>query len=561
MSCSSTQHHAGFNTPPTTCSSVLGPVFQGDRIDPANTERAKLLIVDDREENLLAFEKQLQGHDLQLITARSGDEALNLLLAHEFAVALIDVQMPRMDGFQLAELMRCSERTRHIPIIFVTAGLHDRSKVFKGYDTGAVDFLIKPIESHVLNSKISVFLQLFRQKRLLTQQVAELTHTKEQLTRDIAERKRAEDALRQSEARFRSVLEASRDLIYRLNLVSGRYEYVSPSVTSVLGRSPAEVMGMRIDEAWQLIHPDDLSAMQTAMQALMSEGHAEVEYRHRLESGEYRWMSNDMSLVRDDYGVPLYRDGIIRDVTERKLAEAERLARADERKNELLAVLSHEMRNPLAPLKNGLHVLENAPPGSEPAKRAIAIMNRQVDQLACLVEDLLDVTRIARNKIQLECHSVDLTELLQRATEDHRFIFEKLGVQLNCVAQANVVRVKGDMSRLTRAVGNLLNNAAKFTPRGGRVTLQLDTDGSKRALVSVMDTGLGMTPETLGRLFEPFMQAEATLHRSKAGLGLGLALVKGIAEVHGGSVHVESAGLGLGSKFTIVLPIANNEPP
>jgi two-component system CheB/CheR fusion protein len=242
---------------------------------------------------------------------------------------------------------------------------------------------------------------------------------------------------------------------------------------------------------------------------------------------------------------------------EHALRDSERhLREVDQRKNEFLAVLSHELRNPLAPIKNSLYVLGRSTPGSAQAMRAQAVLDRQVSQLVRLVDDLLDVTRITRNKVQLRRERLELNELVRRTVEDQRSVFDGHGVRLEAeLAPANVF-VEADRERLSQVVGNLLQNAAKFTMRDGSVRVTVTADASaRRAILRVADTGVGMQPETLARLFQPFVQAEQTLDRSKGGLGLGLALVKGLVELHGGEVSAQSEGLGRGTVFTVRLPL------
>ena len=365
----------------------------------------KLLLVDDRAENLLALEGLLRRGDAEVLKAESGRRALELLLEHEVALALIDVQMPELDGFQLAELMRDVERTREIPIIFVTAGLHDQARIFKGYESGAVDFLVKPLDARILASKVNVFLQLYRQKQSLSAANAQLVE-------------------------------------------------------------------------------------------------------------------------------------------------------ADRHKNEFLAALSHELRNPLAPIKNSLYVLRNAAPGSAQAKRAEDVIDRQTTQLARLVDDLLDVTRVSQNKIRLRLTRLDLNDVVQRAIDDHRLLLEERDITVNPSLSAEPLSIDGDDARLAQVVGNLLSNAAKFTPRGGSVTIRtVKQSARRRAQLWVIDTGAGLEPATLRRLFQPFMQAEMTLDRSAGGLGLGLALVKSLVEMHGGEVCAHSEGTGRGAEFVVELPL------
>lgn len=257
------------------------------------------------------------------------------------------------------------------------------------------------------------------------------------------------------------------------------------------------------------------------------------------------------------------------DITAAKqAAEALRRANAqlreeDRRKNEFLGVLSHELRNPLMPIKNSLYILDRAAPGSEVAQRARAIMARQVDQLARLVDDLLDVTRISRNKIQLQRRRLDLNELVRCVLEDHRTIFEARDQRVELVPAPGPVFIDADGNRMAQVVGNLLHNASKFTPPTGRVMVSVEIDRSAaqaQAIVRVGDTGVGLSPELAAHVFEPFVQADSSLDRSKGGLGLGLALVKGLVELHGGAVSAHSPGPGQGSQFTVRLPLRDAAP-
>ena len=234
----------------------------------------------------------------------------------------------------------------------------------------------------------------------------------------------------------------------------------------------------------------------------------------------------------------------------------EALREADRRKDEFLAVLSHELRNPLAPIRNSLFILDRAVPGGEQARRAQAIIDRQVGHLTHLVDDLLDVTRIAKNKIRLQCESLNLTSLVRRTIEDHRTLFEKGEVHLEAALPAERIVVNADPTRLAQVVGNLLQNAAKFTGKGGRTQVSLAVDpGTRRAIIRVADTGAGISPELLPRLFQPFAQADDTMDRSQGGLGLGLVLAKGLVELHGGAISVHSQGIGRGTEFIVRLPL------
>jgi two-component system CheB/CheR fusion protein len=244
-------------------------------------------------------------------------------------------------------------------------------------------------------------------------------------------------------------------------------------------------------------------------------------------------------------------------VAERERAE-QSLLDADRRKDEFLAVLSHELRNPLAPVRNSLHLLEHSPAGSEAAVRAREIIGRQVGHLARLVDDLLDATRVTRGKLQVQLQRLDFRGIVEQTADDHRTLFTARGVKLDVVLPEGPLWIEGDATRLAQVVGNLLQNSVKFTPSGGSVTISLGGVGNFVEL-RVRDTGAGIEAVMLPRLFQPFSQADATLERRLGGLGLGLALVKGLVELHGGTVEARSGGKGAGSEFVVRLPRAG--PP
>jgi PAS domain S-box-containing protein len=231
------------------------------------------------------------------------------------------------------------------------------------------------------------------------------------------------------------------------------------------------------------------------------------------------------------------------------------LEESDRSKSQFIAMLSHELRNPLAPIRNSLHILDRAAPGGEQARRAHTVIDRQVGHLTRIVDDLLDVTRISRGKMELRRERLDLCDVVRRAIEDNRWLFERSGIECQASVPEIPVWIDGDRTRITQVLGNLLHNAAKFTEAGGKATISVEgNESARQAIIRVRDTGVGVAPEMLPRVFEPFAQADTTLDRSKGGLGLGLALVKGVVEMHGGSVSVECEGLGRGAEFTVRLP-------
>lgn len=368
----------------------------------------KFLLVDDLPQNLLSLEALLRRDDLTLLKAQSGDEALELLLQHDVALALIDVQMPGLNGFELAELMRGSERTRHIPIIFVTAGTHSAERRFQGYEAGAVDFIQKPIEPDILRSKTEVFFELYRQRQMIAEQ--------------------------------RDVLQA----------------------------------------------------------------------------------------------------------------QAQALQVADQRKDEFLAILAHELRNPLASLHGGLKLLLRRPDGPQ-AQEISALMEAQMTHLVRLVDDLMDVSRITQGKIELRKCSFDLRDALNAAVAMGRPNIEAKQHALTIDMPQGPVPVFADQVRVTQCIANLLNNAAKYTPIGGKVEADI-IEGDDAVSIRVADNGLGLSAEEVQLIFRMFSQVQDHAEHARGGLGIGLALVKQIVELHEGTVTAQSPGRGEGATFTITLP-------
>ncbi len=284
--------------------------------------------------------------------------------------------------------------------------------------------------------------------------------------------------------------------------------------------------------------------------------------RESVAAGMAFFLKLAAMLSRLSYGnVSLARSIAERESLMRSLRESkERLEEIDRRKDDFLGMLSHELRNPLAPIRNAVYILERAEPGGEQARRARSVIERQSAQLTRLVDDLLDVTRIARGKVELRRGRVNLAQLVRRAGEDHSGLMRELGIALEVEVPREPLWVDGDAVRLAQIVGNLLHNSAKFTPRGGRVTLALE-EVRGGAEVHVRDTGAGMEADLLVHVFEPFVQADRTLARTSGGLGLGLALVKGLTEMHGGSVRAASAGPGQGSELVVRLPLLAEAAP
>ena len=375
------------------------------------TDPVKFLLVDDLEENLLALEALLASEGLDLHKAQSGEEALELMLANEYALALLDVQMPGMDGFELAEFMRANERSRHIPIIFVTAGSGDEARRFRGYEAGAVDFIQKPIEADVLRSKANVFLDLYNQRRQITAQ------------------------------------------------------------------------------------RDELAKLSAALQA------------------------------------------------------------ANQQKNRFLAVLAHELRNPLAVFSSGLNILDRGNSGRDLSQVRLS-MRQNLNHVTRLVDDLLDINRIERGKILLRKQKVDLDEVLPAALELAEPAIVAANHRLTVETPDDAITLEVDPARFIQIISNIVGNAARYTPEGGDIRVKVSkADGF--AIIEISDNGIGIPPGQQAQIFNMFEQSDNGLGVVGEGLGIGLALVKQLVELHGGEIVLQKSLPGEGSTFEVRLPLAN----
>jgi PAS domain S-box-containing protein len=376
-------------------------------------------------------------------------------------------------------------------------------------------------------------------------------------------RQRDLEALRLSEEKFVKAFHGNTAVMAITRLRDGVFVDVNQRWVETNGYARADVLGRSSPHLNIWKRAEDREAFVRDLERCGTIHNRELAF---VRNGGAEWIGLVSAQVCELDGDPAVISSIL-DISERKQAEQalreanRQLADADRRKNEFLAVLSHELRNPLAPIRNSITILERTVPGSEQAARALAVIDRQATQLVRLVDDLLDVTRITRNKIQLRRERLDLNELVCRAVEDQRSLYQASELALELAAAPASVWVDADPHRIAQVVGNLLQNAAKFTSRGGRVRVTLSTEtDSSRAVIRVTDNGVGIAPDMLGRLFTAFVQAEATIDRSKGGLGLGLALAKGLVELHGGEVSATSAGLGQGAEFVVRLPLVAGPP-
>jgi PAS domain S-box-containing protein len=420
--------------------------------------------------------------------------------------------------------------------------------VGEGYRLGAVDYLIKPLVPEVLRAKVAGFVELRRRAERIRQ-----------LERQELEHRLAAECLR----RFQAVIEHSFDAVNLLD-ADGTVRYASPSTARILGYAPEELVGRN---TFDLVHPDDRPPSAEVFARLLRRpgGSETASFRSGHKDGTWRWVESTRTNLLEEPSVRAVVSNY-RDVTEQRELqnalhkEAERLAEAARHKDEFLAMLAHELRNPLGPLLNGMEVLELA--GGDPRTFAQTrdMLRRQARHLARLVNDLLDASRLSQGKVRLERKPLDLAALVRTVVADRRHAAEQAGLEVVVATPEGPLVAEADEARLTQVLTNLLDNAVKFTEAGGRLDVGLAADADRgRAVLRVADSGVGIEPGLLRTLFEPFRQADRSLERSRGGLGLGLALVRGLIELHGGEVEARSEGPGRGSEFVVRLPLADGQ--
>lgn len=372
---------------------------------------------------------------------------------------------------------------------------------------------------------------------------------------DISDWVRTENALRESELKFRTITDAMPQIVFS-SLPDGYNDYQNKHLYDYTGAVPGSLEG----EAWlKVVHPDDVAACMRRWTHSLTTGEAyEIRYRIRHKSGEYRWALGRALPIKNAEGNVIRWLGTCTDIHEEVLIQ-EALEDADRRKDDFIALLAHELRNPLAPVRTALDMFRLRPPADEILKRAVVIMDRQVKQMSSLIDDLLDVARITKGKVSLKLQQCDLSNILQAVCDDHKGPMAESGITLEIDLPSTPVMLEGDNVRLTQIFGNLLHNACKYSKHGGTVRVKAwlsNTNVEKLVVISIQDNGLGMSKELLSRLFKPFTQAEERSDTINGGLGLGLAIVKGLVELHKGTISAASSGLGLGSTFTVTLPIS-----
>ncbi len=556
-------------------------------------DKANILVVDDLSEKHVVFGSILEELNQNVVHARSGKEALRLILKMEFAVILLDVNMPDIDGLETAKLIRQYRKTAQTPLLFITAYV-DELQTIQGYALGAVDYISTPVVPEILRSKVRVFVDLYRMNRQLQAQMAE----REALARSEAARSAAEETLRW--ANYLS--EASRLLSRSLDTddtVRTLFQIALPSLADMAAVALVDTHGELSctaiqDSALALPslpgsgptqrrkpHPLAAQAIRSAMNSQKVELVSPlVMWEKRATAARGNGVLSLPESIEQTAVCPLFagdqplgalllfgqrsqfegtRMSLINEVVSRASIAMENarlytlVQEADARKNEFLAMLAHELRNPLAPISNAVRILHGTQLQEPTLVWARDVIGRQVDHMSRMVDDLLDVSRIARGKVSVKTERLALAALFERAVEASEPLIMARDQQLSLELPEETIVIDGDMVRLSQVLSNLLNNASKFTPQRGLICLTAALTGQELR-ISVKDNGQGIAPDFLPHVFDLFAQGDQALDRPHGGLGIGLTLVKHLVELHGGKVRAFSEGPEQGAEISVYLP-------
>jgi len=544
------------------------------------TARPIVLLVDDRPENLTALKAVLTPLHIHVQTALSAEPALRFLLDNDVAIVLLDVQMPGMDGFEAARLIRQRQRSQHTPIIFITAVDASQDRVREGYKLGAVDYLVKPFEPDILRWKVSVFVELFRsreQERLLAKEqtiraqaeaaarrAGLLAESGAALSSSLDEKKivdRLAERLVPDFADCAALFRPSSDDDGTLRLISLFPDDQPVQLQGAIVESRAHPIGRAFHDG----HP-------VLLETLVEDG-ASLDFSHCSFLGPVSRRSGlflPLCGPQKTLGVlAMYRKGPRRFETAdcafaKELSDRITLAmtnialyrsseQANRAKDQFLATVSHELRTPLVSILGWANILLSRKLEASSVEKAIKVIEKNAKLQHELINDILDFSNVDSRRFSLSFHDIEMTEIIEQAVETLRPIAEEHGIEIiKNISSGNVV-VEGDPTRLQQLLTNLLANAVKFTPGGGTVTVSLESS-SDSLTIRVQDTGIGIEAGFLTRIFDPFVQVDSSNQRKYHGLGLGLAIVRRLTELHRGTVEARSDGLGQGTTFIVTLP-------
>ncbi|HEX8789074.1 MAG TPA: response regulator [Telluria sp.] len=484
-----------------------------------------ILNVDDNDGARYAKTRILQGAGFQVVEASNGTDALAIVKRGEVALVLLDVKLPDINGIEVCRRIKANPDSAMVLVLQTSAALTGRADKIRGLEGGADNYLAAPIEADELIANVNALLRM----------------------------RQTQGALRDSEERFRQLTDNIEDVFWMFSVPARALEYVSPAYEALWGRTLDTLE--RAPGSWlDAVHPEDRAQAAALWDAMPETPHYEVEFRVLLPDGGQRWVRDRLFPVHDRKNAVYRVARVTSDVTRRREMEA-LLRAADANKNEFLATLAHELRNPLSPIRNAAALLGASGTGaSERQARAREVITRQVDHLAHLVDDLLDVARISEGKIALRQEEVDIKGVIAQALETAGPLIAAREHTLEVIEPDQRIWVTGDPVRLAQSMGNLLHNAAKFTPKGGRIQVEVTLAGEV-VRIAVRDNGIGIAEDNLSRIFGMFAQAAVPPDRAPEGLGIGLSLVSRLLEMHGGHLEAASPGIGLGSTFTVELPV------
>ena len=502
--------------------------------------RPNVLLVDDNAD-MRAYLRKLLANEYELDEAADGEAALGRITARRPDLVLTDMMMPRLDGAGLIAAIRADPTLHLVPVIVLSARAGEEAQV-EGLQTGADDYLVKPFSARELKARVAAQIALSKLRRELVDHEAQLRRDAEQAWRRV----------RESEERFRQFTDIAPAILFATN-PAGECTFVSAGWQEFTGQRVSDALRFGWLDA---VVPADRAAARDAFTAANAKQVPfEFDYRVRGRDGSERWvLANGRPRFDANGGFEGYIGSVI-DVHARREAE-NALRESDSRKTEFLATLAHELRNPLAPLSNGLEVLSRAKGAAHAVQQLLPPMERQLRHLVRLVDDLLEVARITRGSIELRRSVVALLPIVRAAVETSRPLLDTHRHTLELAIDAADVRVDGDPVRLTQILSNLLNNAAKYTPEGGVVRVRAKRDDA-RVGIEVSDTGVGFEPHEAPQLFEMFARGERSGLLHAKGLGVGLALAQRLAQMQGGVIEAASEGPGAGARFTLWLPIVD----
>jgi PAS domain S-box-containing protein len=518
---------------------------------------ARVLVVDDDERNLLAIRTVIE--DLaEVVIARSGEEALRHLLKGDFAVILLDVYMPGMDGYEAAQIIRSREQTKRIPIVFLSAVNKEAEHLMRGYSMGAVDYVFKPVDPVVIRSKVAVFVDLFTMRREIQRKAAQEQQLLDANLRANAELLRAEQELRLAEERQAAIIHSLPIVLYLEGLTDLPRvpRFVSGNFSTVTGYEHAELQ--RSPDLWlERLHPEDRDRVVTALLERRKSGSLSVEYRWLCASGVYRHFLDQAVLLRDVGGEPLEYAGTLLDVTDRRELE---LQLAHVRKmdaiGQLTGGIAHDFNNLLTAVLGGVGLIERRIPLDEGQRRIVEMMRHAAEQGTELVRRLLAFAR----RQTLEPAPIALSDLTQSVND---LLAHTLGglVALEWQATGDIGQVYADANQLELALVNLIINARDAMPRGGVVTVSAerrqgggDVAAGEYVVLTVADTGCGIPPEMVDKVLEPFF----TTKEVGKGTGLGLSMVYGFVQQSGGALRIDST-VGVGTRIELWFPTVAKE--